>query len=89
MKKLLISLTITLTLGGCYINPPIPPFPEAPAVLLEPAEPLTQLNQESVEISDIIDNTAVNSRKYYILREKYRAWQEWYQEQKKLYEKLL
>lgn len=88
MKKLLATGILLLSLGGCYINPPLPPFPAVPDKLMEPAEPLTQLNKEKVELSDIIDNTAINADRYYKLKEKYQAWQEWYKDQQKLYGKL-
>lgn len=87
IKPILISL-IAVSLSGCYINPPMPEFPQVPDRLLEPAESLSTIDKEKVELSDIIDNTAVNAEKYYKLREKYWAWQEWYTRQKNLYKKL-
>lgn len=89
MKKALISISVILGLSGCIYIPTIPPFPEAPRVLLETAEPLTALNKETIELSDIIENANENAAKYYKLREKYLAWQEWYAEQKQLHGQLL
>jgi hypothetical protein len=89
MKKSLISIILTLGLSGCIHIPSIPPFPEAPKILLEPVEPLTMINKENIELTDVIENAAENAAKYYKLREKYLAWQEWYAEQKKLQEQVL
>jgi thiamine monophosphate synthase len=47
------------------------------------------LNKENIELTDVIENAAENAAKYYKLREKYLAWQEWYAEQKKLQEQVL
>jgi len=89
MKKSLISILLILGLSGCVVIPKIPPFPDAPQILLEPAEALTPLNKETIELSDIIENANENAAKYYKLREKYLAWQEWYHSQKELREQML
>jgi hypothetical protein len=87
MKKLLVPL-IALILTGCASTVPVTmTFPQPPASLMEPAEKLTPLNKKNkVELSDIIENANENAGKYYKLREKYNAWQMWYEEQKKIYE---
>jgi hypothetical protein len=86
MKILVISL-VAIMLAGCQTVVPVTMgFPEAPATLMEPAEKLSPLKKDKVELSDIIENANDNAGKYYKLREKYRAWQEWYTEQKKISE---
>lgn len=87
MKKLLLPL-IALTLSGCATTVPVTMgFPQPPASLMEPAEKLTPLDtKKKTELSDIINNANENAGKYYKLREKYNAWQTWYEEQKKIFE---
>ena len=88
MKKLMLPL-IALALTGCASTVPVTmSFPEPPASLMEPAEKLTPLDnkKKKVELSDLIENANENAGKYYKLREKYNAWQLWYEEQKKIYE---
>ena len=86
MKRLLIPLMV-LALTGCSTVVPVTmKFPEPPPSLMEPPEKLSTLKKDKVELSDIIENTNDNAGKYYKLREKYRAWQEWYSEQKKIFE---
>ena len=88
MSKLLVPL-MALLLAGCQTTVPVTmTFPQPPASLMEPAEKLTPLKKDKAELSDIIENANDNAGKYYKLREKYRAWQQWYDEQKKIYEDL-
>ena len=84
MKILLISLMIVSLTGCSTVVPVTMKFPDAPETLMEPAEKLSTLKKDKVELSDIIENANENAGKYYKLREKYRAWQEWYTEQKKI-----
>ena len=86
MKKLLLTLSILL-LAGCTTVPVIPKFPDAPDAIKEPAGKLTPLDTtKKIELSDIIENANENAGKYYELREKYNAWIEWYNSQKKIFE---
>jgi hypothetical protein len=89
MKKVLAILFIT-SLTGCATSVPVTAkFPEAPQALLEPAGKLTPLDtSKKVQLSDIIENVNENSGKYYELREKYNAWIEWYNSQKKIFDSI-
>ena len=49
-------------------------------------EPPTLGKLETNNISDLLYNANENYGKYYELREKYLAWQEWYKTQKEIYE---
>lgn len=53
---------------------------------MEPAPTLKTLSQTKPELSDILDNASENYGSYYELRERYLAWQDWYRQQKKIYE---
>ena len=87
MKTLLGRILLITLLAGCSTTVPVTvKFPDAPANLMEPADSLSLLEKEKIELSDILDNTAINASKYYSLREKYNSWQKWYREQKKIFE---
>lgn len=80
-----LVLSMTLVLAGCQTIVPVKQkFPEAPAQLMEPPQPLQPLpTGRKVQLSDIIGNASKNYGQYYELEEKYNAWQQWYIDQKK------
>jgi hypothetical protein len=49
---------------------------------------LTPLNDNQIDLSDLLENANENYGKYYELRERYLAWQEWYQAQRKIFEEI-
>lgn len=49
---------------------------------------LTQLGPTDTDLSDLLNNANENYGKYHELREKYLGWQEWYSEQKEIYEEV-
>jgi hypothetical protein len=55
-------------------------------VLLEPAEQLKTLDPSDSRLSKLLETSVENMGSYHILLEKYRAWQEWYREQKKIFD---
>jgi hypothetical protein len=84
MKYLLILL-----LTGCAFDVPVKQnFPQVPNELMQPAPLLNKVPEDTKNISDIIKNTADNSKTYYEIRIKLQAWQEWYNEQKKVFEEV-
>ena len=86
-KTLAIFLVILIT--GCTTVPVTVKFPDAPDALTEPAGKLTPLDtSKKIQLSDIIENANENAGKYYELREKYNAWIEWYNGQKKIFENI-
>jgi hypothetical protein len=85
MKKSIALLSIVLFIAGCSTHV-ILPFPSAPPQLMEPPERLNLLTKPDPQLSDILENTAENAKKYYQLRDKYLAWQMWYLEQSQLQE---
>jgi hypothetical protein len=88
MKKFLLVLLVA-TITGCTTAPVIVKFPEVPETLTQPASKLTPLDtSKKIELSDIIENANENAGKYYELREKYNAWIEWYNSQKKIFESI-
>lgn len=89
MKSILIAIGF-LILSGCSTTVPVKvKFPDAPKTLMEPAPSLKLLDEsQKQELSDLLENTAENASRYYELREKYKNWQKWYQEQRKLFEEV-
>ena len=89
MKQILTILSF-LVLTGCATSVPVTAkFPDAPDALLIPADKLTPLDtSKKIQLSDIIENANENAGKYYGLREKYNAWIEWYNSQKKIFDSI-
>jgi uncharacterized lipoprotein YmbA len=87
MKQLIVVLALVM-LSGCAtkISPVNLKWPDAPAELLVPAEDLTPLTADQTRLSDLLDNANTNFSKYYILKDKYDAWQSWYNSHKQIYQ---
>jgi len=87
MNKFLIFCVVVLS--GCSTTVPVvAKFPAAPQSLMEPAEELVPLDPSKRELSDLLDNVAENYGRYHILELKYEAWQEWYKQQKNIFENI-
>jgi hypothetical protein len=87
MKRLIIVLML-VSLVGCAtkIAPVNLKWPDAPAELLAPAEELTPLTVDQTQLSDLLNNANTNFSKYYILKDRYDAWQSWYNSHKQIYQ---
>ena len=72
-------------LSGCASQPAVMNFPDVPAELKEPAPVLTPLGKDQHKLSDLIQNANDNYSEYYVLKNKYEAWQTWYEKQQKIY----
>lgn len=90
MKKLIAVLIVAL--AGCASTKQettvMTPWPDVPSELLEPAKDLDPLPNDKRTLSDLIDNANTNYTEFYLLKEKYNAWQDWYDKQKKIHEAL-
>jgi hypothetical protein len=88
MKK--SAIIFVLLLSACASNPVpvIPKWPAAPADLQQPANDLKPLAPEQRNLSDVINNANENYSQYYILKEKYEGWQNWYNSQQKIWQGL-
>jgi hypothetical protein len=86
MKNTIIVLA--LLLSACSTVPvvtPMPKWPDVPEDLKQPAPALIPLNHEQRQLSDLIENSNENYTQYYLLKERYEAWQNWYENQKKIW----
>jgi hypothetical protein len=80
-------LLTALLLTGCFGTAPIKQkFPDAPEVLKERCERLKKIDGDSVAITEMLKVIVQNYTLYYECSTKVDGWQEWYNEQKKIYE---
>lgn len=87
--KSLAFLLVPILLVGCGTTAPVTvKFPEAPSVLLEKCPPLKTIEKDDVSIIDITKNVTVNYTSYYECGIKVENWIEWYNDQKKIFEKI-
>ena len=88
VKRLMLSVAC-LTLLGCSTTVPLKQkFPEAPQVLLEPAPSLKTLPDDKKTLTDLLENANDNYGIYYDVAERYKSWQEWYKQQKDIFDSL-
>jgi hypothetical protein len=82
--KLILALTILLT--GCTTAVPVKQeFPVAPAVLLERCPDLLTIDDGKNSLRDMLKIVIQNYALYYQCAEKTHGWQDWYTEQRKIY----
>ncbi len=94
MKKFsiifLVSFATALLLTGCSTTVPVTmKFPDAPTVLMEKCPPLQTIDKtEGVSIIDLTKNVTINYTTYYECGIKVENWIEWYNDQKKIFNKV-
>jgi hypothetical protein len=87
MKQLIIAAMIACLVGCASSKSPIiMKWPDAPAELMEPSEDLVPLDPDQTQLSDLIDNANTNYAKYYVLRDRYDTWQQWYKSHQQIYQ---
>ena len=87
MNKFIIIFVVLLSACSTVV-PVTMKFPQAPETLTKAPESLQPLTKEKPELSDLISNASDNYGKYYELETKYKAWQDWYNTQKKIFEEV-
>jgi len=87
MKKIIV-IGLLILMSGCASKQTIVKitWPDAPPELLAPSEELTPLEPNQTALSDLLQNANINYAKYYTLRDRYEAWQQWYKTQQKIYQ---
>jgi hypothetical protein len=84
MKYLLISL---LFIAGCSTTVPVTQkFPNATPELMKKCESLKKIEGDKVAITDMLKVVVHNYSLYYECSTKVDGWQDWYNEQKKIYD---
>lgn len=84
MRLLLIGLVLILT--GCECVPVKPDFPEVPAALMAPPKNLKEIPTNATS-SEIFETVIENYGLYHETTKSVRGWQEWYNQQKEIYNK--
>lgn len=87
MKKYLL-VPCALVMTGCATTavPVAPKFPTAPEILMEECTGLMRLEQKA-KLSDVMITITENYMRYHECSRKNKAWTEWYNQQKELFEK--
>lgn len=81
-------LLLLILLCGCSTTVPVKAkFPDAPEALMEKCLPLVKL-QENAKLSDVAKNVSYNYSLYHECAVKNESWQEWYINQKKIFDEV-
>ena len=82
--KLILALTVML--AGCTTAVPVKQeFPVAPAVLLERCPDLLVVDDGKSSLRDMLKVVIQNYALYYQCAEKTNGWQDWYNQQRKIF----
>jgi hypothetical protein len=88
MKVIILSLV--LFLSGCALFqkpvPIAPQWPDVPFQLTRKCDELKSLAGEKISITDMMKVIVENYALHYQCSTKVEGWQEWYEEQRKIYE---
>ena len=83
----LTSLILAAFLVGCSTPVPVKQkFPAVPKALIEKCESLKKIEGDRVAITEMLRVIVQNYGMYYECATKVDGWQEWYNDQKKIYE---
>jgi hypothetical protein len=87
MRNLLLASLVFLT--GCATSVPVTmSFPQVPDALAKPCDLLLPLDPNKKELSDLLENTTDNYAKAKECHAKSKAWLEWYETQRKIFEEV-
>lgn len=87
MKLLLLSSV--LFISACSTVVPVKQkFPEAPISLTEKCENLMKIEGDKVSITDMLKVIVKNYSMYFECSTKVEGWNEWYMEQKKIFDSI-
>ena len=81
-----IVLSLALVLAACSTAPVKQKFPEVPKALIERCESLKKIEGDSVAITEMLKVVVQNYGMYYECAAKVDGWNDWYLEQKRIYE---
>ena len=88
--RLLTLLLLSVLLSSCAMfqkNVPVKRnFPEVPKTLQEKCNDLKLIQGDKVSITDMLKVVVENYRMYYECSTKVEGWQDWYNEQKKIFD---
>ena len=80
-------LGLALVLAACSTPVPVSQrFPDVPKALVERCESLRKIEGDRVAITEMLKVVVQNYGMYYECAAKVDGWNDWYQEQKRIYE---
>ena len=83
----LTPLILVLFLSGCSTPVPVSQkFPDVPKALVERCESLKKVEGDRVAITEMLKVVVTNYGMYYECAAKVDGWNDWYLEQKRVYE---
>jgi hypothetical protein len=83
----ILSLFGVVLISGCSLIVPVKHyFPDAPDILKERCENLMIIEGTGVSIADMLKTVVNNYALYYECSVKVDGWNEWYEEQKRIFE---
>ena len=81
------SLILAVFLVGCSTPVPVSQrFPDVPKALVEKCDSLKKIEGDRVAITEMLKVVVQNYGMYYECAAKVDGWNDWYQEQKRIYE---
>lgn len=87
MKKSFIVLSLLLT--GCATTVPVTvKFPEVPKELMQTCPDLKTIDPNSKKLTEVLDIVVDNYSQYYDCKSNVDDWIEWYNTQKKIFDKV-
>ena len=87
MKNILLFCTV-IVLAGCHTIPVAQKFPDAPEILMDKCQPLDTIDKPTVYLSELMTTVTNNYTKYHICANQVESWQDWYNKQKAIYDKI-
>ena len=82
-----VSLILAVFLAGCSTPVPVKQkFPDVPKALVERCDSLKKIEGDRVAITEMLKVVVQNYGMYYECAAKVDGWNDWYQEQKRIYE---
>jgi hypothetical protein len=81
-----IVLSLALVLAACSTAPVKQKFPEVPKALVERCDSLKKIEGDRVAITEMLKVVVQNYSMYYECAAKVDGWNDWYLEQKRIYE---
>lgn len=89
LTKIITLSLLSLVLAGCSTTVPVKRnFPAVPEALLKECGALGTINKPEVKLSELMDTVAKNYGKYHECAAVNEAWQDWYKEQKKVFDEV-
>ena len=84
--KVILSLALVITLTGCMATPVKRTFPEIPNSLNTPCEELIDVPVGTDKLSDVLLVVTKNYSLYHECKLKVQTWNDWYKQQKEIFD---